>query len=182
MGYRASKIPSFQGTLRPFQKVARDIAQKALVAFGDSQALAFQTAIKDQTFDDFKRIYYPDSGTNLSPRWLAKKEVNNADSRTMIATGHYVNSIKRFTKYGRRGALTVRIGFHHAAKARMLDGSISPELTLDRLARIQEFGSIKTNLPPRRHWRAFLPLVRRASKPLRREIRANILRACKARI
>jgi hypothetical protein len=182
MPYKASKIPSFTKTLRPFIASARTIAHAAVTEFGAEQAEAFQAAIRDQVFADFTRIFYPESGTNLSPRWLAKKELHHADSRTMIATGHYVKSIRHFTRYGRRGALTVRIGFHQASKARNLDGSIASDMTLNRLARIQEFGSIKTNLPPRKHWRAFMPSVRAAGRPLRREILARIMRASKVRL
>tara|TARA_R100001086_G_scaffold120987_2_gene62320 strand:- start:839 stop:1420 length:582 start_codon:yes stop_codon:yes gene_type:complete len=174
--YREPHIPNLGRILREAHAVARAEAIAGLTDWATEQRDDFVERIEDQRFVSFNIIYYPETGTNLSPRWLLAKERADADLRTMIATGHYKSQIRVFKK-GRkdRGRFEVRIGFHHAAKARNLDGSIAPVL-LSKVARTHEFGSEKMKIPPRPHWGPQANRMRRAAPAAAREISARIAR------
>ena len=83
----------------------------------------------------------------LSPSYAYYKKTNRLDSRILISTGDYVDSIKVF-KYGEGYA----VGLPHKKHA----GS---EVYLDHLAKIQEFGT--RIIPPRPHWRTALSVFNR---------------------
>ena len=96
-----------------------------------------------------------------------------ADTRVMIATATYTNGIRVFTKRITGPRKQYRIGFHWSAKARTLKGEVSPILLHD-LGVVQEYGTMKTNLPARPHWRpykqqVFAPALQswRTSVPMR---------------
>lgn len=172
--WKKPHIPDVRAILKKAGKVAREEAIEGIYAWADEQREAFIVKIEDQFFASFKRIYYPESGTNLSPQWLRRKELAGADLRTMIATGHYVSSIKLWRK-GRkaRGPYEVRVGFHPRAQARNLDGSIAPVL-LTKVARTHEHGSIEANIPPRPHWGPHGNVMRKQAPKARMAISMRI--------
>ena len=151
MAYRRSNVPNLKAVLAKVGKVAVEEARAALVDYATDERDLFVEKIEDQRFASFNVIFYPESGTNLSPRWLARKAAKGADSRTAIATGHYVSQIKVFRKVKQNGTLNVRVGFRADARAHDLDGNVQ-DVKLDLVAKVLENGSSKMHIPPRPHW------------------------------
>ena len=147
-----SKIPQAGRLFTQVRRAANAALIDEVGAWAEVQKDDFRDKIERQVFPDFREIYYPESGTNLSPQWLSRKSRKGADTRTMIATGHYKNSIRvwRRLRKGRQGA-DFRIGFHLRIQARNLDNQRVPIL-LSSVAMIHEYGSVASNIPRRRHW------------------------------
>lgn len=138
-------------TLRTFHKYAKQRGMKALkeVAQEGRDELVF--GIKTQNFPSFHM-------TPLAPSTVARKASLGLDPRVMIATGHYVDSIKVF----KEDKHTYRVGFDPEAKAVDSQG-IETEVSLNTVARAQEFGTER--IPARPHWKAaFLRLKNRHRK------------------
>jgi hypothetical protein len=116
--------------------------------FTDKEREEFVRALRHQDFPAFQEI-------PLSPAWLARKARKNRDLRTMIATGHYINSIRVFRKDSVRmdGTRTFlfHVGFEKDALARDLDGR-TVNFPLRLVAAVQEKGSAAAHIPPRPHW------------------------------
>lgn len=171
---KKSHIPDFRGMAKRLRKVAREESWQSVYDFAEAERDNFADRILAQDFEDFRVIFYPESGTNLSPQWLRRKEKAGADLRTMLATHHYLRSIGVFTRRDRKGLGTVRVGFHHSTKARNLKGE-TVNILLKDMARVHEFGSEKANIPARRHWRPHLRVMRERAPMVRREIRDRIV-------
>ena len=171
-----SRIPNTRQLFAQVKRAANDAVIEAVGEFAEEQTDDFRRRIERQVFPDFRRIYYPESGTNLSPKWLARKQKKGADSRTLIATGHYKNSIRvwRRLRPRRRGA-DFRIGFHPRIQARNLDNERVPILLKD-VAMIHEYGSVSGKIPRRSHWRPHLTLMRQRAVGERPKIRRAVLR------
>lgn len=179
-----SQIPDFGALRRRVADIANESGLDELETYADEARDDFVDKIERQAFDSFRVILYPESGTNLSPDWLARKERAGADLRTMIATEHYKESIgvhrssarskkaQRKRKNRGRGA-TLRIGFHHLAKARDLNGKVV-DITLNRVAITQEKGSVKARIPARPHWRPHLDAMRSKAPATRKRIKRRI--------
>lgn len=168
MPYKKPHIPNLSAVLTTARKILPKAVEVAVDEWVEGQRDDFVERIEDQRFASFKRIYYPESGTNLSPRWLAVKAAFSADPRTMIATGHYISQIKVWkTKKG--GGRQWRIGFHHAAKARDLEGNTVDFLLRD-MARVHEYGSVAAGILPRPHWGPQGNRMRRRAPAARRAI------------
>lgn len=165
---RRPHVPDLTGVLRTFRVAARETAWREIESFAVKQTEDFKERIKDQDFEDFTRAYYPSSpywNKNLSPRWFRRKRKAGADTRTMLATHWYLRHIRVWTRMYQR----VRVGFHPKAKARNLKGKIVPA-TLNLVARVHEFGSVKCNIPRRSHWGPHFARMHAAAIPLRRRI------------
>lgn len=160
MPYKKSQIPNVKRVLKRAAAAAVEAAQSGLVDYAAQQRELFVSKIRAQKFASFRVIFYPESGTNLSPRWLARKASKGADERTAIATGHYVSQIRLFTKSPRKGPFEVRVGFHPRSRARNLDGEIE-KATLNLVARVLEHGSEKMQIPARPHWGPHFNSMRR---------------------
>ena len=170
-GPTKAHIPDFRRFARRFQRVANEVAWESVYEFADSERELFANKILFQDFEDFHVIFYPESQTNLSPRWLRRKELADADLRTMLATHHYLRSIG---VYANRKAGKVRVGFHPAAKARNLEGE-TVNILLKDMARVHEFGSAKANIPARKHWRPHLRTMKDRAPKVRAHIKQSIL-------
>lgn len=167
MAYRKSKIPNLAAKLKAVHDDAVAYVNQAVKGFAQTECEGFKQAIKDQSFVAFHRRINGWGGP-LSPARLAEKAAARADLRVMIATGHYMESIRVFYRKGRTlGGGLYRIGFHPLAHARDLDGHVAPVL-LNDVARWQEHGAPTRNLRPRPHWGPYL----RAMQP-----RATVFRA-----
>jgi hypothetical protein len=166
--------PDIRPVLRQLGKVARREAEAGVSVFAKAHRDRFVDRILDQDFRSFQVVFYPESGTNLSPRWLARKAAKGADDRTMIATGNYVSQIKVFRKPV-RGGVQFRIGFSPSARARDLDGK-TQDITLDRVARILENGSQKAQIPARPHWGPHEKVMRKEAAAVRVRIARRIVR------
>lgn len=148
--------------------------------YSEQERAEFVLRIKEQRFASFHVIHYPESGTNLSPQWIARKDAAGADERTMIATKHYIRHVNVFRKLNRnrRGGLW-RIGFHPTVQARDLKGRVVPILLSD-VAAIHEHGNART--PARPHWRPNLNRMRREAPAVRREMKDEIAKAMRAAV
>jgi hypothetical protein len=177
-----SKIPQAGKIFTQVRRAANAALIDEVGAWAEIQKDNFRTKIERQVFPDFREIYYPESGTNLSPRWLSRKSSKGADSRTMIATGHYKNSIRvwRTLRKNRQGA-DFRIGFHPRIQARDLDNKRVPIL-LSRVAQIQEYGSVKARIPRRRHWGPHYADMRLAAIGERPKMRLAVLGAIRTAV
>lgn len=172
--WKPPHVPDLKAVLKTAHNVAREEALFAIEDYADDQRDIFVSKIEEQRFASFKVIFYPESGTNLSPQYLKRKIAADADERTMIATGHYVASIRVFRKgKAHRGPVEFRIGFHHSTQARNLDGSIAP-IKLARVAWIQEHGSVKAKIPARPHWGPHANVMRRGAKKAREGVNIRI--------
>jgi hypothetical protein len=182
---RKPQIPNARAIFARAKRVAEDVLVEGLEDWGDEIRDEFVERIEEQSFASFQEILYPESGTNLSPSWLDRKEAAGADLRTMIATGHYIDSIRVFKRHDRKEKKwVIRIGFHHSAKPRDLEGrTVDIEIPgtgikgLTALAIVHELGSIKANVPARPHWGPHRALVRKDARKKRRELRREISEA-----
>lgn len=173
MPYRKSQIPKFPVLATTIAKVANARFVELMDEYAEDERTEFVQRIKDQRFASFQVTLYPESGTNLSPQWIARKEAKKADPRTMIATHHYVDSIRVFRRLNsnHRGGKW-RIGFHPRLRARDLDHK-SVSITLDDVAQIHEHGNAQT--PARPHWGPNLNRMRREAPAVRRHMRGEIV-------
>lgn len=164
MGYRRSHIPNLRRVFKVIENTAPKLVEAAVAEHAQSERDRFAQRIEDQDFASFRLIFYPESGTNLSPRWLARKAEAGADDRTAIATGHYLASI-RVIKRSRKGRPTeFHIGFHPNTRARDLNGNVQ-DVTLNKVARFIEHGT--QHMPARPHWGPHLRLMRREAPKVR---------------
>ena len=178
MGYKKSKLPDLVPVFRAVVPAVREAFVAAMDAYAQEVADGFKTRIAEQDFPAFRELRYPDSpeeNKNLSPLWVRRKRAKGADTRTMIATSTYVDSIRVWRRLhrNRRGGLW-RVGFHPLKRARDLDGDIA-EITLDTLARIHEHGT--PNNARRPHWRPHLLLLRKQAPKARKLIAAKVAKA-----
>jgi hypothetical protein len=177
-----SKIPNF----KRLSSTVRRTANRALIdlvgEWAEGQKDDFRAKIERQDFPDFHIINYPESGTNLSPMWLARKSKAGADDRTMIATGWYKDHIRvwRTLRPGRRGA-DWRIGFHHRVLARDLNHRPISK-TLNYVAAVHEYGSSDGRIPRRRHWGPFNTIMRKRAVEERPKLRRKVLQALRAAV
>lgn len=162
-------IPDFRIVSRTAHGLARRAVDTEVATFADDQLRGFKTRIQAQAFVSFKVVHYPESGTNLSPRWLATKAAAGADPRTLIATGHYWRSLRVFRHKG-VAETTFRIDFPPNAHARDLHGRTAA-ITLSDLARVLEFGTRDGRIPPRPHWRPHKLVLHVAARSAR--VRCN---------
>lgn len=176
-----AQIPAIGPVLRAVEAVLVKGAEDEARKFMERQVQAFRLRILHQRFRSFVAIFYPESGTNLSPRWLRRKELANADPRTMIATGHYVSKIRVFSRKHGKGR-QLRIGFHHSDRARNLEGLPVP-FKLDALAKTHEFGSQKQSIPARPHWRPYRDNVfSLEARKFRKQVWPNLVPKLRARL
>jgi hypothetical protein len=176
---RAPQIPDARKLFKRVQEVATETLVDELEVWAAEIRDEFVERIEAQAFASFQVILYPESGTNLSPQWLARKAAADADPRTMIATGHYTDSINVFKKYDRKEKKwVVRVGFHPSIQARDLKNRIV-NILLEDVALVQEFGSIKAQVPARPHWRPHRTKVKSQAPAKRKDIRREVSRAIK---
>lgn len=159
---RKHQIPDFARVARVVVREATRVAEAAAAPFAEAQRRAFQARIRRQAFDAFAA--FP-----LSPRYLARKRAAGADPRTMIATGFYLSHIRVWRHRDARGGLTLRIGFHPAARARDLRGRPTGIL-LSAVGAINEHGSAARGIPARPHWGPMARQVEAAAVPLRKRV------------
>lgn len=173
-------IPDFASLARRLRATANDALHKGVVEYADSERDRFVRKIELQAFASFKKINYPESGTNLSPNWLDQKERKGADERTMIATTWYKSNIKVWVKKGRsrRETTIVRIGFHPRTMARDLDHKIT-DTPLWLVATYNELGSLDGNLPARPHWGPHFRVMHSEKGKTRRLLRDRVKTAIK---
>lgn len=171
-----SHVPDFRALSREVRDVARSELFEGVKRYAEEERDAFVEKIELQAFPSFREVFYPESGTNLSPAWLRRKERAGADSRTMIATGWYRDHIRVWTRKARQRQerTLVRIGFHPSVRARDLEGRIT-DTPLNLVAIFNEHGSLDGKLPPRPHWRPHL----RSMKARFRHTRARLVREIK---
>lgn len=139
---RKSHIPKFRTATASLRK-AKKVADRHVHDFALAEAERFRLRIKEQNFASFARI-------PLSPITLKRKETLHLDLRTMIATGHYVDSIK-VLRWVDGKMIRYKVGFTDAARAVDADGRRT-KLLLNDLAAIQEHGSAAQHIPARPHW------------------------------
>lgn len=174
MKRKKPSCPDLKAALLALGTTARRTAEAGVLVFAQAHRRYFIERILDQDFRSFQVVFYPESGTNLSPRWLARKAAKDADSRTMIATGHYIAQIKVFRRDLQDG-VQFRVGFHPSVRARDLDGK-TQDITLNRVARVLEHGSHKMGIPPRPHWEPHLKLMRKEASAVRVRIARRVVR------
>lgn len=163
-GYKKPHVPDFAAALQLLRVTALKVGTSAVRRFVETERRGFQEAIRRQQPPSFHQ--HP-----LSPAWLRRKREAGADLRVMIATGHYVSSIRTFMRRQSSGRATFRIGFAPNAHARNLDRTVSPLLLRD-LAAIHENGSKR--VPARPHWQPYLQGMRVRATLFREELAQRI--------
>lgn len=173
--YRRSHIPNFSRMSKEMRAIAVATANKVVKDFADRERDLFKERIEHQDFPAFRQI-------PPSPVTLARKSRLGLDMRTMIATGHYKDSIRVFFQRGRTPAGgTYRIGFHPLMRARDEHGKVA-EILLSEVAAIQEFGSSRAGIPARPHWRPHLRDMERRATVMRQRLAGKILTAIKKKV
>jgi hypothetical protein len=177
VAYRKSKIPD-PSVFRVAADASREAFVGAMDVYAQSVADGFRERIADQDFPRFRVILYPESdeeNKNLSPQWVKRKRRKDADTRTMIATRTYVDSIRVWRKLlpRRRGGLW-RVGFHRQKRARNLDGEVV-DILLNDVALIHEHGNAQT--PRRPHWGPHLATLKAQAPKARAAIGAKVAKA-----
>jgi hypothetical protein len=176
---KAPKIPNARRLFRRAKEVITETLVYELEFWAEEIREEFIERIDAQSFASFQVVLYPESGTNLSPEWLARKAAAGADERTMIATGHYTRSIRVFKKFDRKEKKwIIRVGFHPRMQARDLKNRIVAYL-LDDVALVQELGSIKANVPARPHWGPHRTVVKSEAPAKRKELVKTTMQALK---
>ena len=176
---KAPKIPDARKLFKRAKEVITETLVYELEFWAEEIREEFIERIEAQAFAAFQVVLYPESGTNLSPSWLARKEAAGADERTMIATGHYTRSIKVYKKFDRKEKKwIIRVGFHPQIQARDLKNRIVAYL-LDDVALVQELGSIKANIPARPHWGPHRTVVKSEAPAKRKELVKLTMKAIK---
>jgi hypothetical protein len=139
-------IPPFKQVAALIQRSVKTVVVPAITREVEAEAARFQRTIRMQRFPAIRRI-------PLSPRWAAFKRRKGLDSRTLIATGHYVRNLRAVHVFDRRmRAHTWHVGAPAGMRARTPDNKTA-NITLQELAAVQEFGS--RTVPARPHWRPF---------------------------
>ena len=176
MAYRKSHLPNFTAISGALGKAARETLVELVDEYAEAQRDEFVARIEAQRFMAFRVVLYPE-GTNLSPQWIARKDAAGADLRTMIATGHYIESINVFRNLkANKGQGEWRIGFHPNNHARNLDGSTA-EILLNDVAMVHEHGNLQT--PARPHWGPNYNRMKREAPKLRKAMKAKVKKAMK---
>ena len=173
MPYKKSQIPDFRKAATRAQVKARRTLESAVREFADRELQAFKLRILDQDFESF--VAHP-----LSPRYVERKRRAGADTRTMIATGHYLRSMRVFEQPNPDRSTTIYVGFDEETNARDLQGR-ETDIKLIEVARIQEYGALLNpesgaSIPPRPHWGPHLKDMKRRAVEERKQIRQNIRR------
>lgn len=159
-------IPSFKKVTARLRQAPAE-ALKIVRTFADRECLIFKNRIENGDFESF-------DATPLSDDWLAFKVANNLDLRTMIATKNYVSKIRVFQRKTKKGYM-VYIGFGDNDVA--LD-PVTKEKTpfkLHLLAAVQEFGSVKANVPARPHWTPQLAEIASRAGGVRLKIQKRVM-------
>lgn len=164
--YKPSHVPDFRQFTQTVKAIVPRTAERMVYAFAKAECRTFKSRIRHQTFRSFIT-------TPLTAKWLSRKAAAGADQRVMIATKHYVRSIRVFTKRTKRGVV-IRVGFHPNTLARDLQHRVV-QIPLWKLALVHEHGSAKMNIPPRPHWR---PFKREMELQRVRPLRKTITREC----
>lgn len=166
MPYKPGQFPPVEKIFKRLDEIAIQELDARLYAFAVQQLNSFKQRLYKQLFLSFTDI-------PLSLRYLMWKIDNELDERVMIRTGHYVRSIKLQTRElisDSSWTKTYYIGFDRGARA--VDENNNPiALTLDLLAKVQEFGSELRNIPARPHWRPMLAIIRGRAPALRKDVR-----------
>ena len=104
----------------------------------------------------------------LSKRYADDKRNQGLDGRILLARGDYINNIEVVRNETQDGGITYRV--------RLVPGRHPSGFTFRVLGRILEFGSLKTSLPPRPHWRPVGEQAFRAFNRLRTQASADEIR------
>lgn len=180
MAYRASSIPDFPALGRKLSKAAHARLIGLMDEYAEGVRDDFVERIEQQRFASFRVILYPESGTNLSPQWIRRKAAKGADLRTMIATRHYMESVRVNRRLPRGKHMGVwRVGFDPRTYARDLDGDIT-RITLNDVALIHEHGNSQT--PARPHWGPNLRRLVREAPGVRKSMKREIRKAIKGAV
>lgn len=173
MPYQDSHIPHFGRTVAPLRdrKVMPMIRQRVR-EFAEKERQGFQERIQSQRFPSFQE--HP-----LNPAYVARKKAAGRDERVEMATHTYVNSIKVMEKERKPGLWTVFVGFDIADRARDLNNNLT-DVSLDTVAKSQEYGVAAIGLPPRPHWKPYLEEMKQRAVAVRTEIRTELMEQVKA--
>jgi hypothetical protein len=174
--YRKSHIPDFRRLRRVLTAEANAVLERETEAFAEAEATRFRRDIERQVFRSFRE--HP-----LTPAYFARKRRAGLDERILIATGWYTDHIRVWRHRSPSGNTRERywrVGFHPTVLARDAKGRRVP-ITLDRLARVHEFGSAIHRIPARPHWNVHLRAMRERAHDVRARIRREILRRLRLR-
>ena len=164
--YKKPQLPDFKRVIRAFKGV-RAIAEGEIRDFAQVQANEFKVRIRAQDFPSF-------NAAPLSPAYAKQKERLGLDPRVMIATGHYVGSIRVFSRKNSDGSITFYVGHDRLDRAEDKDGTPIPSVTLNMIAAVHEKGSSKMNVPARPHWKPHLQDMEREAKDVRARVRGRV--------
>lgn len=180
MKFRKSQIPDFKAVVRAIKRTTNEVAEERIAAFAAQERKRFQDRIETQDFPSFRATLYEDEGTNLAPSTLTARSRYGLGVLTMLATGHYVRSIRVLRRRIQRGTL-YHVGFDRLAHARKPDGTIAP-IELYKVAAIQEHGSAAARIPARPHWRPHYRDMRTRAPQVRQAIKAEVMKRLKAEL
>ena len=175
--YRPSHIPDFDSFVDTAKRRAYDTLLQGVREFAEEELDAFKDEIRRQNFPSF--IEKP-----LTEKYKRRKERKGADPRVMIATHHYLESMRIFERDDGDGKRTLYIGFDENDVAHDLDNQPT-DFPLVKLAEVHEYGAPRDaaapekRIPARPHWSPHLRTMREDAREKRTQIRRNIIEAIK---
>ncbi len=169
---RSKVNPRSYRTVKNLINIFENSSTKVFQTFGKKQSEELMNKVKNALLNQTIR-HKP-----LSPAYLEQKRRQGLDTRILIATGDYVESIT-VTKEKIRKRTVWRIGVPEN-KIHAPSG-----LPYKILARIHEFGSKKRNIPARPHWRPvysayireFPKTLKTVKKDMVRDVNTQLKRA-----
>jgi len=180
MTYRQSTIPRFQDKVSRGVRDASVAFHAGVREFAEQEKVAFRQAILDQEFESF--IAFP-----LSRAYLQRKIAAGADTRVMIATGHYLDSLRIFERDNGDGSFTMLVGFDEDEPAHDLYGRPT-DIRLWEVARIHEYGAPLKDppgdrrIPARPHWGPHLRGMKARAPAARKRIQRKVAEAVRRRM
>jgi hypothetical protein len=172
MAYKKSTIPDISRRLRKLERAASEVLTGFVPEYAGRVASEFRKRVREQAFRAFDEV-------PLAPSTVERKDRKGLDPRTMVATGHYVSSIRVFKLRDMAGG-GHRFFIGHGAQDVALDEDGNrTDTSLRLVARVQEYGS--SRVPSRPHWTPHLRRLQRELPGVARAVRRAILRSAAGR-
>ncbi len=173
---RKPHIPKFDQTVAgQMSRDAQRISVREIGKFAEVEKDRFKKRLEQQRFQSFK-------ATPLADSTIAKKRSLGLSLKVMVATGWYVARIMVHSMAVKGGRLFyIGHGREEFAKDQKT-GQLRHDVTLNRVALIQEKGAVRAGIPPRPHWAPGLADLRKRSPAARKKLLHMVIAAWKRKL
>ena len=169
--YKKSVKPNFARVARRLKSEAPEVLRRNVREFSEEEKQEFKDKILGQDFPSF--IENP-----LSEQYKERKRQHGADTRVMVATQHYVDSIRVFEKQEGGGKVSIYVGFSPQDRAKDLDGNLT-NTQLVKVAAYHEYGGVineetGARLPARPHWGPHFKAMKERAPQIRKQVQQQL--------